>query len=553
MTPQCRDDSIVHQLEHELKAARAELHSTIEALQTSNEDLKAANDYAERIVDTVRSPLLVLTSDLRVRSANRAFYEAFHIPSDRAASQPFEQVVEVSKDAERLRTVLAQLLAEGAAPQEIEIECIRPGVGTRTMRATASALSGPDGARKFVVLALEDITERIRTEQALRATNEALRGDALFDGAPTAIAIVDAHGRILSANAQMQKVFGYGREELIGQTVETLVPAEIRAAHVAHRTAFVARPETRHMGAAGRELVAVRKDGTRFPVEIGLGPVHTQDGLLTAVHITDISARKQAEAELRAIHEGLERRVLERTAELRASNERLSALSARILQLQDEERRRIAQELHDSTAQHLAGVAMNLARVQRAAKRLSAPAQEALTDSVALVDQCSEELRTLSYLLHPPLLDDVGLVPAVRWYAEGFAKRSGINVDVTVTPDLGRLPPPVEQALFRIVQECLGNVHRHAGSSVVHVQILGTADAVTLRVEDEGRGIPPEMLQALTEGTVPVGMGLMGMRERVEQLGGQFEIRSSDAGTVVEAIIPLAERPAPSGAVPRNP
>jgi PAS domain S-box-containing protein len=331
----------------------------------------------------------------------------------------------------------------------------------------------------------------------------------------------------------MEKLFGYEHEELIGRSVEVLVPSELHAAHVGDRATYAANPQMRAMG-PGRDLRAVRKDGTEFPVEIGLSPIRTEDALLIAAHITDISARKQAEEALRKAHEDLEGR------ELRATNDRLGKLSSRILKLQDEERRRIGQELHDSTAQSLAGVAMNLAVVQQLGKGLSARAQRALAETATLVDQCAREIRTLSYLFHPPLLDEVGLPSAVQWYADGFAKRSGISIRVDTSPQIGRLSQEAETALFRIVQECLSNVHRHAGASTAHIQIVRAGDAITLKVEDGGRGIAAEALKGLGDAEAQLGVGIMGMRERMRQLGGQLDIHSSHAGTVVIATLPLA-------------
>ncbi len=504
--------------------------------------IEEARRYAESIVNTVREPLLVLHSDLRVRSANRSFYEAFQTSPEETENRPLYELLNEQWDVPKLRASLAEVLTDGKVLQDFEIECALPDIGPRTLLFNARALAGPGRNRDSILLAIEDVTERVRIERALRATNEALRGDALFEGAPAGITIVDTHGRILSINAHMEKLFGYAREELIGRPVEMLVPAQFRAAHGAHRASFAANPQTRRVG-RGRDLTAVRKDGTEFPVEIGLGPVRTEDGLLIAAHVSDISARKQAEEALRNAHEGLERRVLERTAELRATNERMSALSSRMLTLQDEERRRIGRDLHDSTAQNLAGVAMSLTLVQRSTKRLSAPAQEALAESIALVDQCSREIRTFSYLLHPPLLDEVGLVSAVRWYADGFAKRSGIQVDVEVPPELGRLPQEMETALFRIVQECLTNAHRHAGSATVRIEIARDTEAITLRVEDKGQGMPAEISKVGANTDGQIGVGIRSMQERVRQLGGQLHINSSDHGTAVEVTLPLAEPP----------
>lgn len=218
-------------------------------------------------------------------------------------------------------------------------------------------------------------------------------------------------------------------------------------------------------------------------------------------------------------------------------------LSYRLLTLQDEERRRLAIDLHDSTGQRLAALTMNLDVVGRASKTLDARSRRALAESRSLADQCAQEVRTFAYLLHPPLLDEAGLLSAVRWYAEGFAKRSGIHVAM----DLGkieRLPRPVETALFRVVQEALTNVHRHASTTTASIRLLTTADAVVLDIHDQGRGLRDSQTRkngaALPEEAL--GVGIQGMRERIHQLGGTFDVESTDRGTTVCVRVPLSER-----------
>jgi two-component system, NarL family, sensor kinase len=214
-------------------------------------------------------------------------------------------------------------------------------------------------------------------------------------------------------------------------------------------------------------------------------------------------------------------------------------LSSRLLTLQDEERRRLALHLHDLTAQWLAALAMNLDIVGETKKALDARSRRALAESRSLAEQCSQEVRTLAYLLHPPLLDEAGLLSAVRWYAEGFTKRSGIHV-VLDLGEVGRLPDPIETALFRVVQESLSNVHRHASTSTVSTRLVSTADAVVLEIQDQGHGLrdylPPQ------NGTPPpgtLGVGIQGMRERIRQLGGAFDVEFMDTGTTVRVSVPL--------------
>ena len=257
-------------------------------------------------------------------------------------------------------------------------------------------------------------------------------------------------------------------------------------------------------------------------------------------------ARRHDNEKLRRSQGELEDRVRERTAELDTANQNLRELSARLLQLQDEERRRIARELHDSIGQMLTALTMNLSSVRADIERLAKTAT-ALSDSEGLVQEMSTEVRTISYLLHPPLLDEKGLSSAIRWYVDGFTQRSKIKVDLDLPDDFGRLPRELETALFRVVQECLTNVHRHSGSLAARIRVRQSGGQVLVEVADEGKGIPPEKKYVMASAGTH-GVGVRGMRERLRQLGGSLEINSNGAGTVVIARLPVAETRLPEDA-----
>ena len=254
--------------------------------------------------------------------------------------------------------------------------------------------------------------------------------------------------------------------------------------------------------------------------------------------------RAENERLLRAQDE-LEDRVRERTADLDVVNRNLRELSARLMQLQDDERRRIARELHDSVGQTLAALGMNLSLVRNDIERLSGIVS-ALNDSENLVREMSSEVRTISHLLHPPLLDEAGLCSAVRWYVDGFAQRSGIKVDLHLPEDFGRLPAEMETAIFRVIQESLTNIHRHSGSSVARIQLRQVGEQVAVEVSDKGKGIPRDKLEEMSSTGTP-GVGIRGMRERLRQLGGALEIESAKAGTVVSVMLPLERGPKQEG------
>ena len=247
---------------------------------------------------------------------------------------------------------------------------------------------------------------------------------------------------------------------------------------------------------------------------------------------------KYAEEQARIAHDELEQKVQERTEALNLANESLRELSGRLQQLRDEERRQLARELHDSVGQLVAALSMNLAIVQRQTNKLDAAGARAVSENVALTEQISSEIRTISHLLHPPLLDVAGLASALRWYVDGFSERSKIKVDLLVPEEFGRLSNEIEIAIFRMIQECLTNIHRHAACDAATVRVLEEDHQVFVEVRDGGKGIPlDKQLELSASGRS--GVGFRGMRERVRQLGGRLEIRSDGSGTVVTAKVPL--------------
>src|SRR5262249_20828787 len=247
--------------------------------------------------------------------------------------------------------------------------------------------------------------------------------------------------------------------------------------------------------------------------------------------------RRENEA-LKIARGELEQQVKDRTAELESANSGLRDLTARLMKLQDEERRRTPRPLHDSLVQSPGALGMNLTSVESEIERLTKTAAT-LRDSATLVREMNQEIRTISHLLHPPLLDEAGLASALRWYAEGFAERSKIQVVLEIPKDFERLNPELETAVFRFVQECLTNVHKHSQGQRAKIQIVRVKDVIQVAVEDDGVGISPDKKKALELSSSP-GVGIRGMRERLRQLGGSLDFQSAGRGTTVCAILPLA-------------
>jgi signal transduction histidine kinase len=236
---------------------------------------------------------------------------------------------------------------------------------------------------------------------------------------------------------------------------------------------------------------------------------------------------------LRRSHDDLEKRVHERTSELIDAQRALRELSTRLLNLRDEERRRLARELHDSTGQTLAAIQLNLAMAQNTVAYSETARADKLEEAINLADQASKEVRTLSYLLHPPMLDEAGLLLALEWYVAGFSDRSKIKVALDLPGDLRRLPRDMELAIFRIIQEALTNVYRHSGGQNARVRLKVDSNQVEVAIEDDGKGIRPEMLHA------KAGVGIRGMKERARQFGGELQLTCSHPGTRVHVTFPL--------------
>jgi PAS domain S-box-containing protein len=370
---------------------------------------------------------------------------------------------------------------------------------------------------------------------------------SIVNSSDDAIVSKTLEGVITSWNGGAERLFGYTAKEAIGQPITMIIPLDRRD----EETRILARlrqgEPIEHF-----DTIRLRKDGSKVEISLSISPVRDAEGkIIGASKIArDITERKRIERELneseqrfRTLADALDTQVQFRTQELRRRNaeilqqsDQLRDLSGRLILAQDEERRRISRELHDSAGQHLAVLGMSLARIEDDAKRDPARLSKSIKDAQDLIQDLTQEIRTTSYLLHPPLLDESGLSSALRWYIQGLAERSGLSIKLNISDDLERLAPELELAIFRLVQECLTNIHRHSGSKTALIRIAREHGKIYAEVQDQGKGISQERLaEVQSQG---VGVGIRGMRERVRHSHGELLVDSNALGTKITAIFP---------------
>jgi PAS domain S-box-containing protein len=365
-----------------------------------------------------------------------------------------------------------------------------------------------------------------RSEQRFQLFVEAVRDYAIF--------MLDPEGHVATWNRGAERIKGYKASEIIGSHFSRFYPEEDLRAGKPQWELKVAAKEGRFEDEGWR----VRKDGSRFWANVIITAVHDETGKLIGFgKVTrDSTERMQAQR-------ALQREVAEKQQaemRLRESEKSLRDLSLHLLRTQDEERRRIGRDLHDSLGQSLAVLKMKLdSLVSVVGKRTDDEAADDVAQCIRLTEDSIKELRTISYLLYPPMLEEMGLKSAIPWYLDGFSARSGIKTTLEVASDFTRLPRDAELALFRVFQESLTNVHRHSGSPTAEVRLFSKDGMGILEVRDRGKGLPPGLLEQSSQDWMgQLGVGLRGMNERMRQLGGTLELTSTKEGTTVRAMVP---------------
>ncbi len=342
----------------------------------------------------------------------------------------------------------------------------------------------------------------------------------LFEHAPNGEVVVDSDGRIALTNARMNDMFGYGRDELIGMSIETLVPGRFRAGHAVLRQAFAAKPRARPMGEGG-DLYGRRKDGSEFPIEVGLNPIRTRAGDIVMATVADITARKLAA-------ERLSTTIAER-----------DQLRRRFLQAQEEERLRLAHELHDQTGQSLTAVMLELKNIE---PLVEASGRDRLRSIRKQMEQMGKSLHHVALELRPASIDELGFSGVLANYISEWSAQFGVEADFHCRDShLDELSDEIRTTIYRVIQEALTNIAKHAhGATTASIILARTGAMLQLTIENDGAGFDPETAVDLPNQRKRRGLGLAGMRERLSLLGGDLVIESSnDAGTTIFARIPL--------------
>jgi PAS domain S-box-containing protein len=424
------------------------------------------------------------------------------------------------------------ILLSARAGEESRVEGLQAGADDYLVKpfAARELLARVSAHLKMARVRAEaaEVERRLRAEAEL----ERSRFRESFTRAPAAMALLSGpeHRFTFVNSAYLESARRDSADQLLNKTIREVFPElegqglhEILDQIYQSGETFVARERPVTFKRNGKEEITYM-NFSYHPMRNVAGEV---EGILVhSVEVTEqVIARNQLEA-----------RVKERTFELEDAEERLRALNSRLLRAQDDERRRLARELHDSAGQILAALSMSLIPLEQELSHQNQELTKLATSSIALVDELSKELRTMSHLLHPPLLDEAGLKSALRWYVEGFAERSGVQVDLQLDGDFPRLSQEFETTIFRIVQESLTNIHRHSGSKSAALRIEHRLGNTRVEIRDEGRGIA--QFDYSKNRPLKVGVGIQGMQERVRQLRGEFEIKSGKSGTTVVVVLP---------------
>jgi PAS domain S-box-containing protein len=487
--------------------------------KAAEEALRENEERFRKVLETAEVGIATLDQEGRIRFCNRAGLALFGLTLEQVLGKSSEFITPPTlREDGSVCTPDDQLAARAIATGK-EIRGIVQRVYREAFRdwrwvlASAQPILKSDGSLYEVIVTFTDITPLKDAEEAVRQSEAEFR--TIFDNAAMGIALADVSGRLVRVNPAFQRLLGYSAHELEQMTfLDITHPADVASSSSLYKELIEGKRDRYRI-----KKRYVRKGGELCWTWLSTSAMRLPDRQLQycVSMIEDITQQELAE-------------------------QSLYELSTRMLRIQEEEQRRIAREVHDSTSQELAALAMNLGALRKSPEALSPKIRKKLAECLSILSSVSRQIRTFSYLLHPPLIDEFGLWAALRVFIEEFRNRSGLKVGLQIDRNLEghRLHPTCEMTLFRFVQEGLANVHKHAGSKTVSVQVQLQDHCIRASIADKGRGIQPAVLKEINSATGRgVGVGIPGMKERVRQLGGHLEIQSDLQGTVVVAMVPV--------------
>ena len=508
----------------------------ITARKQAEEALRSSEERFRNLVHDLHIGVILLGPKAEIQFANRAALEALGVSEEEARGQNSSSfgMAAIREDGTEVPMERLPGPRAIATKQPVRNEMVgwRRADSSGVLWTLVDAVPHltAEGKVASVIVSISDVTLWKQAEEALRASEERFR--TLVRDFHVGVVVLGPDAKIQFANQAAEEMFGITNEEAQGK-------------------------DSLQLG-----LISIREDGSEIPFSMRPGPLALKTGQMVKNEVIGWRHPESNEvlwtmgnvvpqfAPDGSVATSINTFI--NITERKQAEEALHLLSTRLLQLQDEERRRLGRELHDSLAQSVLAVNLNLAQVTRSLTSKDERSRHALAEARRVLVEMSREIRTLSYLLHPPLLDELGLVSTLKEYARGFSERSGIKLELDIQADFGRLPQEAETALFRIVQESLANIQRHSGTKTAKIHLRGDTTCVNLEVIDRGRGMDKKAIERGNGSGTRLGVGILGMRERMTQLGGKLEIESSSSGTTVRVSIPLRAEVTDASSHPRS-